>query len=227
MPVRLKVAVYNLGLLSYQSAFLAQVELHRQVVAEELSAGMILVEHPPVITIGRNSGTGSLIASQGRLTSCGIDLVQTDRGGDMTAHNPGQLVVYPIINQKSQSMTPRTYVSGLEEVVIALLKTYGIQATRDDRNSGVFLGNDKICAIGVRIKNRVSMHGLALNVCNDLSIFSEIVPCGVASAGVCKVETLKPGITVASVVGALMEQVAQKFPWDLEFHDPSELQSLC
>jgi len=141
---------------------------------------LLLVEHdPPVITLGRRATSRDhLVASPARLEALGIELEESDRGGDVTWHGPGQLVVYPILDLERLGLRIHPYMRLLEEIVIELLAGYGVKGERDPEATGVWVDGLKICAMGVRVSRWVSMHGLALNVDPDLSQFELIVPCG-------------------------------------------------
>lgn len=187
--------VRDLHTTAYRTAWTYQEEAHAQVLAggEEQ---ILLVEHPPVITLGRRPGQEPhLIASPEVLAERGVEVVQSDRGGDVTFHGPGQIVMYPILRLADHKLSVGSYVHLLEKVVIDLLAEYGIAAYADKTAVGVWTthGNRppaKICAIGVRIKRGVSMHGLALNVTTDLNYFNLIVPCGLADRSVTSMQQL-------------------------------------
>jgi lipoyl(octanoyl) transferase len=176
--------VRNLGRLAYRDAWVIQEEAHDRVAAggeEEL----LLVEHPPVITFGRRpGGEKHLLVSRDHLAELGVDLVESDRGGDVTFHGPGQIVAYPIVRLIDHALSVGAYVRRLEEVVIATLAEFGVAAQKDESAIGVWVNDDdelaKICALGVRIRKGISLHGIALNVETDLSYFNLIVPCGLA-----------------------------------------------
>ena len=174
--------------MSYRQAWVLQEQAHAQVLAggEEL---VLFVEHPPVITLGRRAARAeNLRASRNQLAKLGVELVQSDRGGDITFHGPGQLVAYPIVRLNDHRLSVGAYMHGLERAVIATLAEFGIIAGTDRSAIGVWTcdqGRDaKICALGVRIKRGVSLHGLALNVDIDLSCFDLIVPCGLSGRAV-------------------------------------------
>jgi len=180
--------VQDLKLMPYRDAWALQEQAHAEVLAggEEQ---LILVEHPPVITYGRRPGLEkNLIASEEQLQKLGVDVVQSDRGGDITFHGPGQLVVYPIIRLNDHRLSVGGYVRMLQETVIEALGDLGVEAHRDEGAIGVWVGEgasaEKISAIGVRIRRGVSIHGLALNVTTDLKFFDLIVPCGISNRGV-------------------------------------------
>src|SRR5205807_296168 len=170
------------GRRPYRDAWTLQEAAHAQVLAggEER---VLLVEHPPVITFGRRPGVDrNLVASDEQLAKLGVEVVQSDRGGDITFHGPGQIVAYPILRLNDHGFSVGGYVHALERAVIDTLAEFSISAMTDKSAIGVWAEDTgrlaKICAIGVRIKRGVSFHGLALNVETDLSYFNLIVPCG-------------------------------------------------
>ena len=185
-----QIEIIDLGSLRYGDALARQEAAHAEVASERMPGVIFTVEHEPVLTMGKNSDQGHLLFSRDFYQSQGIEIVDTERGGQITAHMPGQLVIYPILNIGALGLTVRTYVNILEESVIQTLAKYGIKAHRDPEHPGVWVGHDKICALGVRIKSRVTMHGLALNVNNDLALFGKIVPCGIRFRGVTSIERL-------------------------------------
>ncbi len=169
---------------AYREAWAIQEQVHADVLAggEEQ---ILLVEHPPVITLGRRPGQEPhLVASEAYLADRGVELVQSDRGGDVTFHGPGQLVAYPIIRLADHGLSVGSYVHLLEKVIIDVLAELGVAACADKSAVGVWSEQGgqpaKVCAIGVRIKRGISMHGLALNVSTDLNYFGLIVPCGLS-----------------------------------------------
>jgi lipoate-protein ligase B len=179
--------IHDLGLTSYTAAWKIQEDAHAAVLAggEEQ---IFLVEHPPVITYGRRPGVDkNLIASQDQLAKLGVEIVQSDRGGDITFHGPGQLVVYPIIRLAGHKLSVSGYVHLLEKAIIATLDHLRLPTTTDPKAVGVWTaestacGPAKVCAIGVRIRRGVTLHGLALNVSTDLNFFNLIIPCGLAN----------------------------------------------
>jgi lipoate-protein ligase B len=179
--------IRDLGLIPYRDAWAIQEELHAAVLAggEE---HLLLLEHTPVITFGRRAADSAknLLASRDRLADMGVEVVESDRGGDITFHGPGQLVAYPILNLAARGMTPAGYVHRLEDVVIAVLRRFGLDAAKDPLAPGVWLmtsrGEAKVCAIGVRIRRGVSLHGIAINHSTDLRYFDLINPCGLGRA---------------------------------------------
>jgi lipoyl(octanoyl) transferase len=172
--------------MPYDQALRIQRDLQQQVIQGRPTAVgcgyLLLVEHdPPVITVSRRAGARQhLVASETRLARAGVEVVETDRGGDITYHGPGQLVVYPILDLNVLGLRLLGYMRFLERIVIEALAVWGIEGRRDETATGVWVNGSKICAMGVRLSRWVSMHGLALNVTTDLSHFDMIVPCGLA-----------------------------------------------
>lgn len=173
-----------LGRISYDSALALQEQRHQQVVTQQHVDTLFLLEHPPVVTLGKNSFTNNLRVSADELQQRGVNLVSTGRGGDITFHGPGQLVGYPIIALAESERDIKKYVWCLEEIMIRTAADWDIHATRIDGLRGIWVGDRKIGAVGVRIAEWVTMHGFALNICTDLNYFDLIVPCGIADKGV-------------------------------------------
>ncbi len=177
------------GLVAYQDAWQLQ-----QRIAERVRCGggesLVLLEHPPTYTLGARGNAEHLLLSHEALASRGAEVHRTDRGGDVTFHGPGQLVGYPIINIRRYGEGPSWYVRTLEAVLIDVLARFGIDAARSPRNHGVWVGNAKIAAIGVRVSRGITTHGFALNVSTDLAYFQHIVPCGLVDAGVTSMAAL-------------------------------------
>jgi lipoate-protein ligase B len=187
----IELVVRDLGGMSYGDALAVQRDLQREVIegrrsAEIRSMYLLLVEHDPaVITISRRRGARqNLVATDEELDTAGVEVVETDRGGDITYHGPGQLVAYPILDLNVLRLRLHSYMRFLEQVVIDVLARYGVSGRRDPGATGVWVGAGKICALGVRVTRWVSMHGLALNVATNLDHFDLIVPCGLADRAV-------------------------------------------
>ena len=203
----------DLGLMPYRAAWDYQQSVHEQVLAGAPER-ILFVEHPPVITLGRRPEISrNLIASQELLASLGVDLVQSDRGGDITFHGPGQLVAYPIIRLADHKLSVSAYVHALEDAIIATLADLGVESHKDPTAVGVWTQvgrasahhepepwakahlTSKIAAIGVRVRRGVTLHGLALNLTTDLSYFNLIVPCGLTGRPVTSLQQLQPAHT--------------------------------
>jgi lipoyl(octanoyl) transferase len=152
--------------------------------ASEAPEQLLLLEHPHVFTLGRGADTANILADQQQLQINSVEVHETGRGGDVTYHGPGQLVGYPIINLKPDRCDVHRYVRDIEEVLIQTIAEFGVTGTRIEGLTGVWVGNEKIGAIGVRIARWITSHGFALNVNTDLSYFKMIVPCGITDKGV-------------------------------------------
>ena len=190
-----KVIIKDLGLISYKASWDLQQELLKEVVARKRADGynpndqisyLLICEHPPVYTLGKSGSIDHLLLNEEELNAKGIEFYKINRGGDITHHGPGQLVVYPIFDLELFFTDVHKYVRYLEETVIRTLTDYEMNGERIDGFTGVWLkGTDylperKICAIGVHLSRWVSMHGLAFNINNDLQLFNHIIPCGIA-----------------------------------------------
>ena len=178
---------------------------------EEIDDQLLLLEHPPVITLGRGGDVANLLASPDVLRRERVRYFETTRGGDITYHGPGQIVGYPIVHLGEGSRDVRKYVTKLEEVLIRTVAEYGINAARVDGKRGIWVGNNKIAAIGVRIRHWVSFHGISINVEPDLSHYAGIVPCGIADHGVTSLVDLGLPATLADLDAALAETFEEVF----------------
>ncbi len=187
------LAVRDLGRLAYRPACDIQRQVHQQVLDGAMPT-LLLVEHDPVITVSQRRGVNRhVLLPRQTLVARGIDLQETDRGGDVTYHGPGQLVAYPILRLADYGLNVGRYMRLLEAIVMDALVEFGIDAHRDHCATGVWVGNAKLCAMGVRVKRNVTLHGLALNVDPDLSHFQTIVPCGLADRQVTSMRELLGG----------------------------------
>ena len=170
--------VYQLRLIEYGEAYELQKRLHRERLNGNISDTLLLLEHPPTLTIGRSGSMENVLVSREKLADEGITLFFIERGGDVTFHGPGQLVGYPIMDLSSRGKDIQRYVRDIEEVLIRTLKDFSIAAARDESHAGVWVGNEEIAAIGLSVRRWVTMHGFALNVSPNLEHFSYINPCG-------------------------------------------------
>jgi lipoate-protein ligase B len=170
--------IIDLGLMDYQKAWELQHQLWSKRVEEALPDLLLFLEHPHVITLGRRGNRSHLVASSEVLEEMKIPLFHVERGGDVTYHGPGQMVVYPILDLKEYGYRLIRYISQLEEVILCVLKDFGIKGRRDPLNRGVWVNGEKIASIGVAIKRWVSFHGLSLNYETNLKYFELINPCG-------------------------------------------------
>lgn len=182
----------RLGTIGYQEALDLQADLVEQRRRGEIGDLLLLLEHPPVITLGvktRNNRT-NIVASDAQLASAGVAVFQSGRGGDVTYHGPGQLVGYPIFDLNPDRRDVHRYVRDIERALIDAVATFGITAQRVPGLTGIWVGHEKLAAIGVRISRWITSHGFALNVATNLSHFDLIVPCGIQGRGVTSMERL-------------------------------------
>jgi lipoate-protein ligase B len=189
------------------------VALHwQESTAESVRGGgaeaLALLQHGPVYTLGRRVKREYLLADEAMLRARGAEVVETDRGGDITFHGPGQAVGYPILRLDQRGLSPIDYVRALEETLIRTLALFGIDAVRSPGRPGVWVGEAKIASIGVRIRRGVSTHGFALNVDTDLSWFDTIVPCGIVGARMTSMSVL---LGAAPSVEAVGDTIAHEF----------------
>jgi lipoyl(octanoyl) transferase len=204
------IEVRRLGLVPYPEALALQRTLVEERRANRVGDLLLFVEHPHVLTLGvrGDGGRGHILATAEALASRGVEVHETGRGGDITYHGPGQLVGYPIVDLKPDRCDVHRYVRDLEDVLIRTASDYGISAGRIDGLTGVWVGDEKLAAIGVRIARWITSHGFALNVSTDLDYFKLIVPCGIAERGVTSLSRLL-GRTVA--VDEVAARVAGNF----------------
>jgi lipoate-protein ligase B len=203
-----EVWLVDLGRVEYGAAYELQRRLLAERDAERLPDLLLLVEHDPVITLGRRGSRDDVFLPDDELTARGIGILETNRGGLVTYHGPGQIVAYPIARLRALAGDAPTYVWRLEETIIQTLAGLGIVARRDACHRGVFTDGGKIAAIGVAVTHGVTMHGFALNVCPDLDHFALIDPCGIGDLGVTSIERL---LGTAPALGAVRASVASQF----------------
>ena len=181
-----QILVQNIGRKSYKAVLDLQKEMQQQRINGNIEDTLILVEHDPVYTLGKNANEDHLLQSRDE----SVDVFNIERGGDITFHGPGQLVVYPILDLSNYKKSVSWYMRTLEQVLIDTLIEFKIIAQRNDGLTGVWVGDEKIAALGVRISRWVTMHGFALNVNPDLSFYDGIIPCGIFDHGVTSMEQL-------------------------------------
>lgn len=210
--------------VTYENGMAMQERLVALRQKERIPDQFLLLEHPPVITLGRGGDQANLLGSPEELRAAGVRFYETTRGGDITYHGPGQLVGYPILHMGEGSRDVRKYVTKLEEVLIRALGSFGITGHRADGQRGVWVGERKIAAIGVRIARWVTSHGFALNVHPDLDHFRLITPCGIRGAGVTSMEQLLGPITISQLTPVLLTQFAEVF--DRELHMATDRRSV-
>lgn len=213
-----KVCVfYRLGITEYDKAIKIQKMLWAQRLAGNPTDYLLLLEHPASITLGKAAKLENILVDKKCLARNGISLFFTDRGGDVTYHGPGQLVAYPIIDLNQRGRDIHRYVRSLEEVVIRTLADLSIEGRRDRENVGVWVGDEKIAAIGVSIKKWITMHGLALNVNTDIKHFSLINPCGIHGGKVTTISRLLGyKVPVKEIGERLVVHFSKIFDTDIE-----------
>jgi lipoyl(octanoyl) transferase len=189
---RRRIEIRHLGVVPYLEAQALQAGMVERRKRGEIGDCLLLVEHPHVITLGGRTrhAPSHVIATPETLASRGVELVESTRGGDVTYHGPGQVVAYPLIDLKPDRCDVHRYVRDLEEAIIRTAARFGVEAGRQPGVTGVWVGDEKLAAIGVRISRWVTSHGLALNVTTDLGYFDLIVPCGIQGKGVTSLERL-------------------------------------
>ena len=204
---------YSLGLVEYNEALRLQDELLRDRFTGNVPDVILLLQHPPVLTIGASEGKQNITVSKDTLANEGIEVLHTDRGGNITYHGPGQLVGYPIFDLKTRGRDIHQYVRNLEEVIIRTLCDFSITGHRNSKYPGVWVGREKICAIGIRVASRwCTKHGFALNVNNDLKYFSYIYPCGITDMGVTSMsQLLGHELRIEDVISSILRHFSLVF----------------
>jgi lipoyl(octanoyl) transferase len=205
--------VRRFAVLPYDQALVLQRELVADRQAGRIDDTLLLVEHPPVLTVGvrGDGGRSHILASEAMLAARGMQVYETGRGGDVTYHGPGQVVGYPIVDLRPDRCDVHRYVRDLEEVLIRVAADFGIDAKRVAALTGVWAGGEKLAAIGVRISRWVTSHGFALNVTTDLRDFDLIVPCGIAERGVTSLDRLGVTATRAQVEDRIVVRFCELF----------------
>ena len=213
-----------IGTIDYLSAWQLQRELHSQVAEGKLPNALLLLGHPHVYTMGRRGKPSDILKSPKELSRLGVEVHHVDRGGEVTYHGPGQLVGYPIVNLRAWGGGPLKHIRALEEVISGTLAELGIASRSDEMPTGVWLGNAKVAAIGVKVSRGVTTHGFALNVDPDLSYFDHIVPCGMPDGRVTSIASIRPDVTdVDSVVPVLAGHFGRVFGFHIEWASLDEL----
>ena len=222
-----RLAVWQLGRVEYDDGLRLQ-KLFGQARARELAPdSLLLLEHPPVLTLGRGAKRRNIVTAESQLAALGVDVFETDRGGDVTYHGPGQIVGYPIFRLPPERHDVRRYVRDLEECIIRASRRFGIEAERIPKWPGVWLSAgrarpEKIAAIGVHISRWQTSHGFALNVNTDLSHFQLIVPCGIQEGGVTSMQReLGRAVDVAEVEAELARGFGEIFDGQIEMKRPA------
>lgn len=216
------IQIRRLGMVAYGDALELQKQLVEQRKAGEIPDQLLLLEHPPVITLGvrTRNDRSHVIATPETLEDAGVEVFESGRGGDVTYHGPGQLVGYPILDLRPDRCDVHRYVRDLEEVLIRAVAGFGIVSHRLPGLTGTWAGNEKLAAIGVRIARWVTSHGFALNVSTNLAHFGLIIPCGITDKGVTSLDILSPEpVGMKEVEAAVAEAFCVVF--DRQFLEPA------
>ena len=214
------VAVHRLGTVAYAQALALQERLVEARLAGATGDVLLLLEHPPVVTLGRGAKREHLLFTEDLLRERGVEVFESGRGGDVTYHGPGQLVGYPILDLGPDRQDVRRYVGDLEEVMLRLAAAYGLVGKRIKGLNGAWIGERKIGAVGVRIRRWVTMHGFAFNVTTDLRAYEVIVPCGIPDKDVTSLaREIGHAVPMAEVVQRAGTVFAEVFGASATWHD--------
>ncbi len=206
-----RLEVIRPGVLPYVEGLALQAELEGRRKSGEIGDVVVVLEHPPVITLGHRGDATNVVASPERLAQLGITLHRTTRGGDVTYHGPGQMVLYPIVSLHDVKMGQAAFVALLEDAMIQACSDQGVVAHRVAKKRGVFVGDDKIGAVGIRVSRGVTTHGLALNIDPELAHYDVIVPCGLRDHGVTSLRRVTGrSIDAAEVEESLLAKLRQR-----------------
>ncbi len=210
-----KFEFLKIDVLEYQAAWDFQKLLFEKRVKNEINDLLILLEHPHTYTLGKIADKNNLLGDENYLREKNVSVFEIDRGGDITYHGPGQVVGYPIINLKEWKTDTHLYLRGLEDVVINVCKQYGLNPSRKNNLTGVWIDDRKICAIGIKVSRWVTMHGFAFNVTTDLSYFSGIIPCGIKNKFVTSLQKeLGKEVDIDEVKEKILDSFKEVFDYD-------------
>ena len=215
---------YDLGIVEYDKSLQLQNNLVSARIAGEIPDTMLLLQHLPVLTLGVSGKEEDIIVPRDLLDDEDIAVFHADRGGGVTYHGPGQLVGYLIFDLQTKGKDIHQFVRNLEEVIIRTLASFSIPAYADPQYPGVWVGQDKICALGIRVSRWVTKHGFALNVNTDLKYFTFIIPCGITGRQVTSMsQLLGHDIALEDVASCILEQCAEVFSIDIKRESAEEL----
>ena len=218
----------DMGTAAYTEVLNLQRMLVETIRRGSCSGVVLMVEHPPVFTLGQRGGMENLLVSPAFLDSVGIPVIQVERGGNITYHGPGQLVVYPVIDLKMAEISVAGYVEALEEVMIRTVADWNIAANRNPLGRGVWAGNAKLGSIGIRVRRTVAFHGMALNVSISMTPFEWINPCGIEGIRMTSMvqETTNKEISMTAVRRAVVKHIEAVFGTTMTMTDEAELKTL-
>jgi lipoyl(octanoyl) transferase len=204
----------DLSLIDYKEAWDLQQEIHTKRVSGEVEDYLLLLEHPNTYTLGKTAHKENLIGSEKYLKENNISVYDIDRGGDITYHGPGQIVGYPIIDLNSWQKDTHKYLRALEEVIIKTCSEYGLNCERNQKHTGVWIGERKIAAIGIKVSRWITMHGFAFNVNTNLNLFNGIIPCGIQDKSVTSLsKELMMEISIQEVKDKLLKNFSDVFDY--------------
>ena len=216
----------DLGKISYDDGLFFQETARARRAEGGFDDVVFLLEHEPVITIGKSGADSDLLVPEAEISQYGVSIRRVNRGGRITCHYPGQLVVYPIIDLKNRGKDLHRFVFNLEETVIRTLADFGVDGQRVADQRGVFVGDNKIAAVGIEVKNSVTMHGFSFNVLEDWSLYSLFIPCGITDKGITFLEScLSPEhpLDVKIVKERVLHHFGRIFSISIERRDINEL----
>jgi lipoyl(octanoyl) transferase len=210
-----KILTYcDLGFIDYKESWELQQEIHSKRVSGEVDDFLFLLEHPNTYTLGKTAHKENLIGSDDYLKKNQISVYDIDRGGDITYHGPGQIVGYPIIDLNNWFKDTHKYLRALEEVIIKTCGDYGLNSERNSKHTGVWIGDRKIAAIGIKVSRWVTMHGFAFNVNTDLNLFNGIIPCGIQDKSVTSMkQELNREVSIQEVKEKLLKNFTELFEY--------------
>ncbi len=213
-----KIQFCNLGLIEYNEALHLQYEIVEGIINGSIDHHtLLLLEHPPVFTLGKNRGKEDLILPQSLIKEKDIQIIQIERGGSVTYHSPGQLIAYPMIHLHQKALTVTDFVDMLEEVMIRTADDFGIHAERNEQNRGVWVKHRKLGSIGIAIRRGVSFHGLAMNINNSLVPFSWINPCGLENVTMTSLQNeIGKELNMAQIKKSMQKHFSNIFDCTLE-----------
>ncbi len=224
-----KLDIFDLGVVDYKVAWDIQKDLFEKRINDEINDCFILLEHPHTYTLGKVADKNNLLFNQKQLEEQKISVYDIDRGGDITYHGPGQIVGYPIIKLTDWYQDTHKYLRSLEQTIINVCSEYGLSCGRNEKHTGVWLENRKICAMGIKIRKWVTMHGFAFNVQSNLQMFNGIIPCGITDKEVTSLEKeLNRKIDIQEVQEKVKKQFIEEFGYDatnVELKDKQLLQT--
>jgi lipoyl(octanoyl) transferase len=223
-----KLVYCDLGLTDYKDAWDIQKSVHQLRFENKIDDVLFLLEHPHTYTLGKTADKENLICSKKYLNDNNISVYDIDRGGDITYHGPGQIVGYPIINLTKWKQDTHKYLRAIEEVIIKVCSEYGLNGSRVNKYTGVWIEDRKICAIGIKVSRWITMHGFAFNINTDLKLFNGIIPCGISDKDVTSLnKELKEEVSLNEVKERIIHHFSNQFKYDqIEFNSKSELLNL-